>query len=87
MLTVDELASMTDPSIIDPFHTGAKLLQARRALDEGVQELALERDRVIDSSAFLSGDLAHVEKAGIAEDLRGRIACGTLRAIEARLAA
>lgn len=111
MLTVDELASMIDHSIIDPFHTErdmvegietairyrtgrfttqpirvkaarkrlegtgvllqtyvgfphgndhteVKLLQARRALDEGVQEL----DMVINISAFLSGDHAYVEQ-------------------------
>ncbi|MFV0332647.1 MAG: deoxyribose-phosphate aldolase [Tropicimonas sp.] len=38
-------------------HTATKRLQARQALDEGVDEL----DMVINISAFLSGDHAHVE--------------------------
>lgn len=39
-------------------HTEVKQLQARRALDEGVQEL----DMVINISAFLSGDHAYVQE-------------------------
>lgn len=38
-------------------HTEIKLLQARRALDEGVEEL----DMVINVSAFLSSDLGYVQ--------------------------
>jgi deoxyribose-phosphate aldolase len=38
-------------------HTATKLLQARQALDEGVDEL----DMVINLSAFLSGDVGYVE--------------------------